>query len=298
MRLESLSIVAASLARSSAGGLAEGLTFAWTTPILRLQLVPADSEALELVAGVIIDAWTAHKDQAAMLRGRTLSDAFFEQQRDGFHAGGAHLLGQLTGAAGDVMRTWHQAWQNAIMTYVDAAAGPDAARSLSARRLALFAWAGVHERCSRHASHFHEEAAVSGVFYLAAPNASGTSGAFVADDPRGPRPPFENRLRHQPRRGELLLFPPWLRHGVESVGECKGHEPSAPRIAISFNLGHRPHAPCIGEAGDGHACKSDASQHNRAYHSDDGAPLWEVLADASVNFDGMQADGDTPHGVS
>jgi hypothetical protein len=34
-------------------------------------------------------------------------------------------------------------------------------------------------------------------------------------DPRGTRPPFaRNRLHHDPIAGELLLFPPWLVHGV------------------------------------------------------------------------------------
>ena len=208
--------------------LAEGLTFAWTTPILRVQIEPEESESLSIVADAVADAWHAHTANATLATSaRTVSDSFFAAQRDAFHAGGSHLLATLDGAAGVAVRGWHAAWQSQILRYVEAAGGPNAARALTERhaRLALFAWGGLHEGCSRHASHFHPDAAVSGVFYLRVPAASadagGGGGAFVADDPRGPRPPFENRLRHQPRAGELLLFPPWLRHSVEpAAGSC------------------------------------------------------------------------------
>ena len=54
-------------------------------------------------------------------------------------------------------------------------------------------------------------------------------------DPRGTRPPFaRNRLHHAPVAGELLLFPPWLVHGVAPscemarvrVVDCLGLPPS------------------------------------------------------------------------
>ena len=98
---------------------------------------------------------------------------------------------------------------------------------------------GSAPSCSMHTAHVHENSAVSGVFYVRVPARSGAisfevgcalfdSAEFTStrvlttapvslspQDPRGTRPPFaRNRLHHAPVAGELLLFPPWLVHGV------------------------------------------------------------------------------------
>ena len=260
----------------------EGVTFAWTTPILRLQL-EADEEKISIVADAIHSAWEQHKRDSNLtaFTPQTLSDSFFDLQRNGFHAGGRHLLAGLGGRAGSIMRGWHKSWQQAIVQYVGAATGPEQAAELSKRKLGIFAWAGVHEGCSRHSSHFHEDAAVSGSFYLVVPEED-AGGAFVADDPRGPRPPFDNRIRHRPRPGELLLFPPWVRHSVEPAGACGGGAASSSsstskaRVAISFNLGPRP--PSAKDSDAASNCAADA------YSAQTEAPLWEVLSDASVTL--------------
>ena len=82
--------------------------------------------------------------------------------------------------------------------------------------------------------HDHEEAAVSGVFYVATPPAAGN---ITFEDPRVARlfwsqSPFAQKtVDHEPQAGELLLFPPWL---VHSVGSSEGA--SAPRVSLSFNF--------------------------------------------------------------
>ena len=92
---------------------------------------------------------------------------------------------------------------------------------------------------------------MSGVFYVSVPDGSG---AITFDDPRGLRPPFSrNRLEHSPTPGEMLLFPPWLVHGVESSCAAKG----SARVSLSFNL-----------------------LTTRAH--DGGKSDWETLADSSV----------------
>jgi predicted 2-oxoglutarate/Fe(II)-dependent dioxygenase YbiX len=50
------------------------------------------------------------------------------------------------------------------------------------------------------------------------------------DDPRGPLPPFDNRVTIYPKQGDLILFPSWLIH---SVSPTPGEEP---RISIPFNI--------------------------------------------------------------
>ena len=81
-----------------------------------------------------------------------------------------------------------------------------------------------------------------------------------------------SRVRSRAARQELLLFPPWLRHGVEPVGECGGEADGeahaaggvhGARVAISFNLGTRPRhaapssAACA-SAGDAHEAEHEA----------------------------------------
>jgi len=44
------------------------------------------------------------------------------------------------------------------------------------------------------------------------------------------RPPFGGRIFHKPKEGELVLFPPWLTHGVTPTSSLD------PRVSISFNL--------------------------------------------------------------
>ena len=259
----------------------EGVTFAWTTPILRLQL-EADDEKISIVADAINSAWEQHKRDSNLtaFTPQTLSDSFFDLQRNGFHAGGRHLLAGL-GWPRRLNRQsdWHKSWQQAIVQYVGAATGPEQAAELSKRKLGIFAWAGVHEGCSRHSSHFHEDAAVSGSFYLVVPEED-AGGAFVADDPRGPRPPFDNRIRHRPRPGELLPISAVgaaQRRASWSVWRWCGEQQQQheARVAISFNLGLRPPSVKDSEAGNRAA---------DAYSAQAEAPLWEVLSDASVTL--------------
>lgn len=279
--------IAVLIAASCTAALEDGLTFAWTTPIFKQQLVSPESEDLGIVSDAIIAAWLeASAEHAASARSdsQTVNDFFFDAQRRDFQSGAKHLLSRLNGTAGDLMQTWQASWLQLIHAYVEAAAGPDAAASIGGSNLQLFAWAGVHTACSAHSGHHHDEAAVSGTFYLSVPVGGG--GDFFADDPRGPRAPFENRMMHQPRAGELLLFPPWVRHGVGRRGgngacsEPAVYSRETLRIAISFNLGLRADGDqSRDEDGrQGHACASKA----RNEFGPSSSSLWEVLSDATV----------------
>lgn len=132
---------------------------------------------------------------------------------------------------------------------LDADAPPSSDWGLDPDKLHI--WASVHDGGSTHPRHVHVGAAVSCVFYLHAPPGSGSICFF---DPRGDIPPFERQIRHEPRGGDLLLFPPWLSHSVassdtsdaptsklqrsweeHSEGEAADEPSSQPRISISFN---------------------------------------------------------------
>ena len=80
------------------------------------------------------------------------------------------------------------------------------------------------------------------------------------------RPPFaNNRLRHTPAEGELLLFPSWLVHGVSPSCDARG-----PRIALSFNL--------LGPASSEEARIDPAAAM--------GIPDWALLADSTAVMGG------------
>lgn len=102
-------------------------------------------------------------------------------------------------------------------------------------RFSLLAWANIHDTGGFNLAHMHENVLLSGVFYLATPEGSGS---IVLRDPRpgALMSPFRTgkvnnylEVRIQPKPGLLLLFPNWLEHYVEP------HEGQLPRIAIAMN---------------------------------------------------------------
>lgn len=96
----------------------------------------------------------------------------------------------------------------------------------SARRKRLMAWATVHRSGSRHPLHVHEGATLSIVYYAMMGNNVGVLRLF---DPRGPRPPFQGTIEIEAKEGEMVAFPGWLAHEVESGG-------SDLRVSLVFNV--------------------------------------------------------------
>jgi len=95
----------------------------------------------------------------------------------------------------------------------------------------IFMWAAVCERCISHAPHIHENSVLSGVYYVEVPRGSGS---LMFEDPRGGGlPPFGGRIVHEPKEGELVLFPSWLLH---HVGPSCVTSSDMLRISLSFNI--------------------------------------------------------------
>jgi uncharacterized protein (TIGR02466 family) len=115
----------------------------------------------------------------------------------------------------------------------------DAQFDLGRRKLRLDSfWINVMDKGAVHAPHIHPHAVVSGTYYVAVPD---RSGSIRFEDPRLPmlmaapsrkstaRPEKRSFVAVAPKPGMLLLWESWLRHGVDPNGAKR------PRISISFN---------------------------------------------------------------
>mmetsp|Transcript_12437 Transcript_12437/g.26468 ORF Transcript_12437/g.26468 Transcript_12437/m.26468 type:complete len:316 (-) Transcript_12437:16-963(-) len=118
-------------------------------------------------------------------------------------------------------------------------------------------WAAVQRGPGAyHAFHVHEGVIVSGVYYsncpsgcapliLKKPSGGNTFDAINSDHQRynseqdGDGIEKEDVIIH-PKEGQLVLFPPWLSHGVPMVNEAKQNaerlDNNLPRVSWAFNL--------------------------------------------------------------
>jgi uncharacterized protein (TIGR02466 family) len=99
------------------------------------------------------------------------------------------------------------------------------------------AWANINPKYASNKIHDHANCLLSGVYYVKTPP---DSGVLMFYDPRSAktfyRPPLRDfnaytadAVAHAATEGLLLIFPSWLKHGVEpNLGE-------GDRISISFN---------------------------------------------------------------
>ena len=95
-----------------------------------------------------------------------------------------------------------------------------------------------------HADHVHEGALVSGVYYAAVPPGSAP---LVLRKPKAEngqveesqQKPFEeiSDVVHAPTEGDLVLFPPWVEHGVPVAEAQENIESSnVARVSFAFNV--------------------------------------------------------------
>jgi hypothetical protein len=102
----------------------------------------------------------------------------------------------------------------------------------------LFYWSAVHEKAMAHPPHVHPGSLVSGVYYSQiCPGA----GNLTFEDPRGPLPPFLEKLTIKPKEGDLILFPGWLSHYVTPTwggpdDTMEGMGSGKRRVSFSFNV--------------------------------------------------------------
>lgn len=91
-------------------------------------------------------------------------------------------------------------------------------------------WVNVMPTGSTHSLHLHPMSVISGTYYVETPKGSGS---LKFEDPRLSgmmmAPPKEPFFKITPKAGDLVLFPSWLRHEVETN---RGRHP---RVSVSFN---------------------------------------------------------------
>ncbi|KAL7540082.1 hypothetical protein ACHAXR_009858 [Thalassiosira sp. AJA248-18] len=124
--------------------------------------------------------------------------------------------------------------------------------------LSIDLWAAVQRgRGARHAYHVHEGAIVSGVYYSSCPLGCAPLILRRPDDPMIDAPvnnqgKYDRDLEKDiiekedvaihPKEGQLVLFPPWVSHGVPLINRDEiGNEQmkinlNSPRVSWAFNL--------------------------------------------------------------
>ena len=238
---------------ASGGPLDNKMALLWGTPILSRQLVPDDPGARNdennpnvQLRRALLESFeqfkrTEWKGSRSSSQFHGLNDAFFRYQLEHFRSSGTNffkmypVVGALLGQVETLVKRYLQA-AGYRRSEDDLAARPVTTEVYKKEdpapldRVRIFMWAAIHDSCMAHMPHTHPNATVSGVYYVNVPEGSGD---LFFEDPRGALPPFGNRHIVKPQAGKILLFPPWLVHGV--APSC-GVSSDNPRISLSFNV--------------------------------------------------------------
>lgn len=174
----------------------------------------------------------------------TDNDFFFEHQK----TRGYRLANQAIANCDCTERLQEDYIVNTVAYYLDTVCGAKHLSDillLGTGELSIDMWAAVQRgKGAYHADHVHEGALVSGVYYSAVP--SGSAPLFLrkpkADDTRvdGSQSQTSDEVSdviHVPMEGDLVLFPPWVEHGVP-VAEEQAHidSSSLTRVSFAFNV--------------------------------------------------------------
>jgi len=105
-------------------------------------------------------------------------------------------------------------------------------------------WANINYPEAYNKTHIHPNATWSGAYYVRVPK---NSGSLFVEDPRpGANIILPRRLKGLPRalwrvviyppiEGQIIMFPAWVPHGVES-NESKEKGEKSWRVSVSFNF--------------------------------------------------------------
>jgi uncharacterized protein (TIGR02466 family) len=244
-----------------------------TVPILRTNLVATQivnasfNQALTQVAVGAFDNFTiggsAHKNNSTAKRRRrkqsrsdstnddmlseltpanqTPNDNFFEYQR----THGYRLAFASISSCKSVQHLEQEICYDASIHYLQKAFNTNEATtrlSSMSGEVSIDLWAAVQRgKRAHHAFHVHEGAIVSGVYYSACPEGCAP---LVLRKPIANRESIDNATKDKddvsihPKEGDLILFPPWLEHGVpKQANETTSAAASdMPRVSWAFNM--------------------------------------------------------------
>ncbi len=125
--------------------------------------------------------------------------------------------------------------------------------------LSIDLWTAVQRgKGAHHKFHVHDGALISGVYYsscplgcaplvLRRPMLNHRDGKEEDEEEEEVKVKEDDVIIH-PNNGQLILFPPWLKHGVPMATNGQKIDPSLPRVSWAFNLTAR--LAYIGDAWD------------------------------------------------
>jgi hypothetical protein len=247
-RAAALDVCSSSRSATGAGtGPGGRLHLLWTTPVYTSNVIDdgwANDALNERLTKLAAEGYKGFAARQTRLESRLsedvswLNNAFFEWQQMQYHSQGGWP--ELYGS--DAFARLVAIIDRGVGAMEDAGALPSAAHdtSTAAPRDLPLVWAALHHDGTSHEKHVHPDVLLSGTYYAhVAPGSAplelhgrpGWGGLDSMDDATDPV------WQWRPRAGDLVLFPPWVEHGVPastcSIGAA-GEGPT--RTAYSFNL--------------------------------------------------------------
>lgn len=170
--------------------------------------------------------------------GLTTNDHFFEFQRNG---GFCEQIMQ-TPEIWQLQNVIGQTVQNYLSSLDTIAADEIASRLIHDATVKIDMWATVQiGESAYHADHVHENVFVSGVYYASIPEGSAPL-VFHKPEQKEENGAHDIHINHDaddniiihPEIGQIVIFPPWLLHGVPPSTGLRNK--SDPRISFAFNV--------------------------------------------------------------
>jgi uncharacterized protein (TIGR02466 family) len=175
------------------------------------------------------------------------NDYFFEHQR----TRGYHLATELISSSPEALQLQQTLLPDAASTYLREGCGLQGqrvAKLIDTGFLNLDLWAAVQRgQGAHHPDHVHEGALVSGVYYANVPE--GSAPLLLQRPPdcvttTWGQPDKDEEINStgdiifRPKEGQVVLFPPWLYHGVPLVDSSSSGNAASDeaRVSLAFNV--------------------------------------------------------------
>lgn len=163
--------------------------------------------------------------------GLTINDYFFEHQRVNGFINGAPILSQS-----QEVHELRNMISLQVENYLEILGGgaSDLTQLMHSGIIYLDIWVAIQQgKGAYHKDHVHEGVLLSGVYYSSIPEGSSplVFRRIHSDEDRNEE--IETHEVHilEPEEGQIVVFPPWLLHGVPPT-----EKQNKPRISLAFNL--------------------------------------------------------------
>ncbi len=170
--------------------------------------------------------------------GLTVNDYFFEHQKNRGYINGSPIISKSA-----EVRHLNSLLSAQVEAYFQDVVRKEVAEGISTliqnEMLSLDLWAAVQQgQGAYHKDHVHEGVLLSGVYYSAVPEGSAPLVLHRPSDldsnHKGRADDLEREKILQPIEGQVIIFPPWLLHGVPSIDNTV--DTGQARVSFAFNL--------------------------------------------------------------